>query len=77
MIAYGFDGIWFAIVLVVLMEIGMLTPPMGINLFIVKGIEKDAKMSDIIKGGMPYLGLMLLMILILTIFPNLATFLVS
>ena len=77
MIAYGFDGVWFGIVLVILMELGMLTPPMGMNLFIVKGIAPHSKMSDIIKGSLPYVGLMLLMILILTFFPNLATFAVS
>ena len=47
------------------------------NLFIVKGIAPHSKMSDIIKGSLPYVGLMLLMILILTFFPNLATFAVS
>lgn len=77
MIAYGFDGIWFGIVLVILMELGMLTPPMGINLFIVKGIAKNSQMSDIIRGGLPYIFLMLLMILILTAFPSLVTFLVD
>lgn len=77
MIAYGFSGIWFGIVLVILMELGMLTPPMGINLFIVKGIAKGSQMSDIIRGGLPYIFLMLLMILILTAFPSLVTFLVD
>ncbi|MDD4924830.1 MAG: TRAP transporter large permease subunit, partial [Dehalococcoidales bacterium] len=77
MIAYGFSGIWFGIVLVILMELGMLTPPMGINLFIVKGIAKGSQMSDIIRGGLPYIFLMLLMVLILTAFPSLVTFLVD
>lgn len=77
MIAYGFSGIWFGIVLVILMELGMLTPPMGINLFIVKGIAKDSQMGDIVRGGLPYIFLMLIMILILTAFPQLATFLVE
>ena len=74
MINYGFDGIWFGVVLVILMELGMLTPPMGMNLFIVKGIAKNSKMVDIVKGSFPYVLLMLLMILILTFFPQLATF---
>ena len=77
MIEYGFSGIWFAIVLVILMEMGMLTPPMGINLFIVKGIAKNSLMSDVIRGGLPYLLLMFLMIMLLTFFPNIATFLVE
>ncbi len=76
MIAYGFNGIWFGVVLVILMELGMLTPPMGINLFIVKGIAKNSKMSDIVKGSFPYILLMLLMIMILTFFPSIVTFLV-
>lgn len=77
MINYGFNGIWFGVVLVILMELGMLTPPMGMNLFIVKGIAKDSKMSDIIQGAFPYVLLMLLMILILTFFPQLATFMID
>lgn len=74
MINYGFNGIWFGVVLVILMELGMLTPPMGMNLFIVKGIAKDGKMSEIISGSFPYIILMLIMILILTFFPGLTTF---
>ncbi len=77
MIEYGFSGIWFAVVLVLLMEMGMLTPPMGINLFIVKGVARNSQMSDIVRGAFPYLLLMFLMILILTFFPSLATFLVE
>jgi len=71
MMAYGFDGIWFGIVLVILIQIGLVTPPVGMNLFIVKGISKDAKMSEIIIGALPYIVCMLLMLMILTFFPQL------
>ena len=77
LMGYGFDPIWFGIVLVVLIEIGLITPPMGINLFVIKGIDKEADLMEIIRGVIPYLFLMLLMLLILTVFPSLATFLVK
>ena len=77
MIEYGFSGIWFAVVLVLLMEMGMLTPPMGINLFIVKGVARNSQMSDIVRGAFPYLLLMFLTIMILTFFPSIVTFLVE
>jgi len=76
MIGYGFNGIWFAVVLVILMEIGLLTPPLGINLLVLKGIVPHAKISEIAIGVVPYLFLMLLMIAILTFFPSIATFLI-
>lgn len=77
MMAYGFNSIWFAVVLVVLIEMGMITPPMGLNLFVVKGIDPKARLSEVIKGSVPYMLLMLLMVLILTFFPEIATFIVE
>jgi len=74
LMGYGFDPIWFGIVLVILIEMGLITPPMGINLFVIKGIDKEADLNEVIAGVIPYFFLMLLMLLILTFFPSLATF---
>ena len=70
--AYGIDGIWFGVTLVVLIELGQLTPPLGMNLFVVHGIDSESRLTEIIKGSMPFLGMMVLMIIILTVFPQLA-----
>lgn len=73
---YGFDPIWFGIVLVILIEMGQITPPMGMNLFVIRGIDKTSDLTEIIRGVIPYLFIMLLMIVILAFFPDLAHLLV-
>lgn len=73
--AYGVDPIWFGVVLVVLIELGQITPPVGINLFVISGIDPESRLTEIIRGVIPYIFLMLLMVAILTVFPQLATFL--
>ena len=69
---YGFDPLWFGIVLVILLELGQITPPMGINLFVIQGIDKTTPLIEIIKGVIPYIGVMFLMIVLLCFFPQLA-----
>ncbi len=73
--AYGVDPIWFGVVLVVLIELGQITPPVGINLFVIKGIDPESNLTEVIRGVIPYIFLMFLMVAILTAFPQLATFL--
>lgn len=68
---YGFDPIWFGVILVILLELGQITPPMGINLFVIQGIDKETPLVEIIKGVLPYIAVMALMIVILCIFPEL------
>lgn len=72
--SYGYDPVWFAIVFVVNTEIGLLTPPVGMNLFIVKAISGEP-MSDVVKGALPYTLLLLLMLIILIIFPQISLWL--
>jgi len=74
--AYGVDPIWFGVVLVVLIELGQITPPVGINLFVISGIDPESRLTEIIRGVIPYVFLMLVIVAILTAFPRLATFLV-
>lgn len=70
-VEYGFDPIWFGVVLVILLELGQITPPMGINLFVIQGIDKETPLIEIIKGVLPYIAVMALMIVLLCIFPQL------
>ena len=67
--AFGFDPVWFAIVMVLLLEIGMLTPPFGINLFVIQSVSKWP-LGDIVLGTVPYWGIMLAYIAFLTAFPD-------
>ena len=73
----GFDPIWFGVVIVILMETGAITPPVGLNVYVIKGIAQDVALQDIFRGVFPYLMLMFLGLLILTVFPQLALYLPS
>ncbi|MDA7741392.1 MAG: TRAP transporter large permease [Pelagibacteraceae bacterium] len=72
---FGFDPYWFAIVFTINMEIGLITPPVGLNLYIIKGITPDVSLGEILKGSIPFIGMMILCILILCIFPEIVTWL--
>ena len=74
--ALGFDTIWFGVVLTVLIEVGMLTPPMGINLFVIQGIS-GRDLTEVIAGSVPFFLLMLLGIVLFTAFPSLILLLPS
>ncbi|WP_050462025.1 TRAP transporter large permease [Herbaspirillum autotrophicum] len=69
----GFDLIWFGIVMTVVMEMGLIHPPVGLNLFVIKNIAPDIALSDVIKGTIPFLGLMFLAVVLLCLFPGIAT----
>ena len=71
----GFDPYWFAIVFTINMEIGLITPPVGLNLYIIKGITPDVSLSEILKGSIPFMIIMALAIVILCIFPEIVTWL--
>ncbi|MGV8937406.1 MAG: TRAP transporter large permease [Allorhizobium sp.] len=71
----GFDPYWFAIVLTINMEVGLITPPIGLNLFVINAIAPGIPTRDILWGALPYVLVMFLAILILCIFPGIATWL--
>ncbi len=73
--AMGFDAIWFAVVLTINMEIGLITPPVGLNLYVINGIVPDVRLPTILKGALPFMVAMVLGIVLLGIFPKLATWL--
>ena len=71
----GFDPYWFAVILTINMEIGLITPPVGLNLYVIDGIAPDVGLPSILRGSLPYVGLMILAIVLLCIFPQIATWL--
>nr|WP_319386606.1 TRAP transporter large permease [uncultured Roseibium sp.] len=71
----GFDPIWFAVVLTINMEIGLISPPVGLNLYVINGIAPDISLRKILLGSLPFVGCMLIAILVLCLLPGLATWL--
>ena len=71
----GFDPIWFNVVMLLNLELALITPPVGMNLFVLQGISPESKMTEIIKGVIPFGAAMALEILVLCFFPQLATWL--
>ena len=74
-VSAGFDPYWFAVVLTINMEIGLITPPVGLNLYVINGIAPDIPLKTILIGSLPFVVCMVLSIVILSVFPVLATWL--
>ena len=73
----GFDPIWFGVVIVLITEMGVITPPVGVNVYVVYGVAKDVPLETIFKGVFPMLLALLFCNLILLLFPQIALFLPS
>jgi len=71
----GFDPIWFGVIITLVMEMSLITPPVGINVFIISGIAKEVPMYTIFRGILPFWFAMLVCIILLVIFPQIALFL--
>ena len=71
--AAGFDLIWFGVVMTIVMEMGLIHPPVGLNIFVIKNIAPDIPLSDVIWGVMPFVGLMFIAIILCCFFPGIAT----
>ena len=71
----GFDPIWFGVVIVSVVMIGMISPPVGLNLFVVKALLPTIKTADLLKSVTPYAIALCLLPLVLLVFPQLATWL--
>ena len=74
-VGLGFDPIWFGVVMVIMMEMGQITPPVGVNVFVIASVAKGVPMSSIFKGVAPFILAMILIIVLLAFFPDLALFL--
>ena len=73
----GFDPIWFGVIIVLTGEMGVITPPVGVNVFVIKGIAPEVPLQVIFKGIFPFLGALLILTILIMIFPQIATFLPS
>jgi C4-dicarboxylate transporter, DctM subunit len=73
--AAGFDLIWFGILMTIVMEMGLIHPPVGLNIFVIRNIAPDIPLRDVIWGVMPFVGLMFLALFILCFAPGIATWL--
>lgn len=73
--AVGFDLIWFGIIAVIMMELGMITPPFGMNVYIIHGIARDIPLGTIFRGAAPYIVGIVVCTILLIVFPQIALFL--
>ena len=71
----GFDPIWYGVLLTMLIEAGLLTPPVGMNLFILQGLRPDYPFGVLVRGAMPFFLVLLLVIAVIVVFPDLVTYL--
>jgi len=73
--AAGFDLIWFGVMMTIVMEMGLIHPPVGLNIFIIKNIAPDIPLAEIVWGTMPFLALMFLAVFLCCFFPEIVTWL--
>lgn len=73
--AAGFDLIWFGVLMTIVMEMGLIHPPVGLNIFVIKNIAPDIPLGDVIWGVLPFAVLMLLAVVLICIFPGIALWL--
>jgi TRAP-type C4-dicarboxylate transport system permease large subunit len=73
--AAEFDLIWFGVIMTIVMEMGLIHPPVGLNIFVIKNIAPDIPLRDVMWGVIPFVGLMILAVVILSFVPGIATFL--
>jgi TRAP-type C4-dicarboxylate transport system permease large subunit len=71
----GYNPIWFGVIIVMVVAMGVITPPVGMNVFIIKGVAKDIQLETIFKGVWPFLIALGACIILLILFPGLTTFL--
>ncbi len=71
--AAGFDLVWFGVVMTVVMEMGLIHPPVGLNIFVIKNIAPDIPLKDVIWGTVPFVLLMMLAVFLICVFPGIAT----
>lgn len=77
MAAAGYDPVWFGIVVIILIEMALITPPVGLNLYVIQGIRHKGSVNDVIIGSLPFAITMFAMITMLAVFPSIALFLPS
>jgi C4-dicarboxylate transporter DctM subunit len=73
-LAAGFDPVWFGVFLVIMVELGLVTPPVGLNLFVVQGLT-GRSLSTVAVASLPFFTIMLLLVVLIAVFPELALWL--
>jgi len=76
-IALGFDPIWFGVIVVMVVEMGLISPPIGMNVFVIKGMAPEIRLSQIYRGVIPFVIAQILLIALLLAIPEIATWLPS
>lgn len=71
----GYDPVWFGILLMVLLEMALITPPIGINLYVIQGIQDDIQFNDVVIGAIPFVAAMIMIIILLIAYPQIALWL--
>jgi len=74
-VGLGYDKVWFGVLMILLVEMALITPPVGLNLYVVQGARKSGSLTDVMLGSVPYVAVMLLMAAALILLPELALFL--
>tara|TARA_X000000368_G_scaffold265539_1_gene210250 strand:- start:155 stop:643 length:489 start_codon:yes stop_codon:yes gene_type:complete len=72
---YEIDPVWFGIFFVLIMQISLITPPVGMNLYVLQGLREKGKITDVIYGSLPFVLIMVLLIILIIIFPEIALWL--
>jgi C4-dicarboxylate transporter, DctM subunit len=72
MVGLGFDPVWFGVLLILLIEMALITPPVGLNLYVVQGVRKTGAITDVMIGSIPFVIMIAMMIALLVAFPNIA-----
>ncbi|WP_428698308.1 TRAP transporter large permease [Stappia sp.] len=75
MAGLGYDKVWFGILMIVLVEMALITPPVGLNLYVVQGARKSGTLGEVMLGTIPYVAVMLAMVAALVLLPDIALFL--
>ena len=70
--AAGFNLVWFGVIMTIIMEMGLIHPPVGLNLFVIRNVAPDIPLKQVILGVLPFVGLMMLAVVILCVFPDLS-----
>ena len=73
----GFDPIWFGVIVVIMVELGVVTPPIGVNVFAIASMAKDVSMYDIFRGVFPFWIAFVILIGLIVLFPQISLFLPS
>ena len=75
MMSAGFDPVWFGVLVTMMVELGLITPPVGMNLFVLQAMRPDLKYKELIYGCLPFIAVLIAIIFLMAVFPELVTFL--